>query len=708
MRAPARLIPWLLPLFASAAHAQVINDTNRADNARKVRVEAADFQRAQPVAKHANNNDLADFGRWATYTKGLPHDTVGDTNPVEYDAFLNAVLTGDPDLLEAVPLGGVRRFVNPQAGFSYVLEGADPQALTMRPAPDFDSPEVSGEMDELYWMSLVRDVRFDQYASDTTIAQAVNRLNQLQLYRGAKASSGAVTTGTLFRADTASAAQGPFVSQFLLKTVPFGGGPLAQESETNPPPPGVEPTAHQQIEQRIWTRFAGDDRVTAYAEWLSIQNGEAPADPVDTLEDLDNTRRYIRNGRDLAEWVHFDYPLQAPLNAALIMARQGDFLPNGKYDSDGKSSPRAEDPNNPYRFYEKQEPFVTFGNSEMQSVMALVTNTVLRAQWFQKWQTHRRLRPEEFGGRVHNTRAGPRGFPVPLELYNSPVLPLVFARNAQRNLERGLPGGGTYLLSQAFPEGSPTHPAYASGHSTYIGAGVTMVKAFYSDFPVLKPQVTNADGTALQDYAGTLMMFDELDKLISNVGVARLFGGVHYRSDHDHAARLGELYALRTLQDWTRLNPEPGPFGGPFPGYEVRTLGGNTLLVSATGPALPNHVSAVNSFTLIDRATGQSVNGFKFLPNGAVIDLSDLAAAGVEKPDIVANTFQPTVGSVRFVYDGTAYTDGTAPYSLDGDPNLPPVDLTVGTHVVRATPYSASAAGGLGGVPLVIRFTVQQ
>ncbi|MCP3136286.1 hypothetical protein [Pyxidicoccus xibeiensis] len=707
MRAPARLIPWLLPLLASVAHAQVINDVNRPDNARKVRVEAADFQRAQPVAKHANNNDLTDFGRWATYTKGLPHDEVGDTAPTDYDPFLAALLSGDPSQLEAVTLGGVRRFVNPQAGFSYVLEGADPQAITMRPAPDFDSPEVSGEMDELYWMSLVRDVRFDQYFSDTTIAQAINRLNQLRLYRGAKGSNGLVTTGTLFRADVGNAAQGPFISQFLLKTVPFGGGPLASESDINPNP-AVEPTAHQPVEQRLWTRFPGDDRVTQYAEWRNIQNGAAPDDPVDTLEDFDNTRRYIRNGRDLAEWVHFDYPLQAPLNAALIMARQGDFLPDGKYDSDPKSSPRAEDPNNPYRFYAKQEPFVTFGNSEAQSVMALVTNTVLRAQWFQKWQTHRRLRPEEYGGRVHNTRVGPRGFPVPFELVNSPVLPLVFARNAQRNLERGLPGGGTYLLSQAFPEGSPLHPAYASGHSTYIGAGVTMLKAFYADFPVVRPQVSNADGTALQDYAGTLMMFDELDKLASNVGVARLFGGVHYRSDHDHASRLGELYALRALQDWTRLNPEPGPFGNPFPGYEVRTLGGNTLQVSANGPALPNHVSAVNHFVLVDRVTGNAIPGFKPLYNGAVIDLSDLKDAGFEKFDILASTYPPTVGSVRFVYDGTAYTDDTPNYSLDGDPNLPPVDLTVGTHSVRATPYSASAAGGLGGVPLVIRFTVQQ
>ncbi|MFP2935011.1 hypothetical protein ACLESO_59885, partial [Pyxidicoccus sp. 3LG] len=114
------------------------------------------------------------------------------------------------------------------------------------------------------------------------------------------------------------------------------------------------------------------------------------------------------------------------------------------------------------------------------------------------------------------------------------------------------------------PEGSPIHPAYGSGHSTYIGAGITAIKAMYGDFPIINPQVPNATGTALLPFAGTLMMFDELDKLASNVGVARLYAGVHYRSDHDNASRLGELYALRALQDWVRLYPEKLPDGQPF------------------------------------------------------------------------------------------------------------------------------------------------
>jgi hypothetical protein len=711
MRLSLRFTPWMLLLLAPGAHAQVVNDPSRADGAHKVRIKAADFQRAQPIPTHANNKDLSDFGRWATFSKGLPHNSYGEPDPTQYDALLTALLSGDPAQLEAVVLGGERRLVNPQAGFAYALEGADAQAVTMRPAPDFDSAEASGEMEELYWMSLLRDVSFDQYASNRRIVQAATRLSQLQEFRGAKEKTGLVTPATLFRAETSGALRGPYVSQFLLKTIPYGGGPLVTESDVNPPGVGVEPGAHQPIEQRIWTRPAGDDRVTFYNEWLSIQNGANPADPTDTLEDFDDTRRYIRNGRDLAEWVHFDYPLQASLNAAFLLARQGDFLPNGKYDPDPKSSPLADDPNSPYRFYQKQEAFVTYGNSEAQSVTALVTNTVLRAQWFQKWQTHRRLRPEEYGGRVHHTLSGTVYYPVPPELLYSPILSAVFDHNQQRNIDRGLGTDGTYLLSQTFPEGSPIHPAYASGHSTYMGAGITVLKAFYGDVPVINPQVSNEDGTALVPYSGKLMMFDELDKLASNVGMARLFAGVHYRSDHDNAVRLGELYALRTLQDWARLNPEPLLGDSRGGGFQVRTLGGNTLTVSAEAPALPNHVSVVNGFVLYNLSTHQPIPGFTPLYNGAVIDISDLAAQGINinKVSILARTFQPAVGSVQFWYDGNIYVDDANPYLPSDDPSaLTPFQLTVGTHVLRATPFSAANAGGLGGGPLTLRFTVQQ
>jgi hypothetical protein len=655
MRRVRSLVPWLV-LFATSAHAQIANGL-RADIALAIRIDAAEAEHAKPVPENPDNNDEERYpSRFASYSKGLQHDALGDVVPAEYDKLLNALLGGNPAAdLEALLLGGERKLVNPLAGFSYLPVGPDPHALALRPAPLFTSSEISGELDELYWLSLVRDVPFQAYTASppALITQAIQRLNQLREYRGAK-EGGVVTGQSLFRAEVPGSVKGPFVSQFLLLDVPYGA---------------------QVISQRNLTRVPGDDRVFRFDEWLNIQNGALPSQP----PVYDPIRRYIRNGRDLAEWVHLDYPVQASLNAGLLLTRMGDV------DADPKASPLVFDELNPYRNYRNQEPFATLGNGDGLDLVSRIVNPALRAQWFQKWLIHRRLRPEEYAGRVHNTLTGARQYPVPQELLTSPVLPLVLARNS--TLNGG--AGGTYLLNQAFPEGSPVHPAYASGHSTYIGAGVTMLKAFYKDIPISNPVVPSEDGTALVAYTGpTLYAFDELDKLASNVGVGRLFGGVHYRSDHDHAVRLGELLALRTLQDLSRYYNEP------FAGFQVRTFGGNTLTVNANTPVLPNFVSAVDGFTVVNAATGSYLGD---VYNGAVLDLSDLGTSNVA---IQVKTYEGQVGSVRLLLDGNAFVDSQAPYQFSSI-------ATVGTHVLTATPYSEANAQGLGGVPLTVRVTVQ-
>lgn len=660
----------LLGVLASSAQAQVA-DARRADRARQIRVDAANFQRSLPLPAHPDNGDEARFpSRFASYSKGLPHNAVGEVDTTQYNLLLRAVRTGSPADFEAITLGGERQLVNPQAAFAFVLEGTDPQALATRPAPPFTSAEAAGEMVELYWMALLRDVRFEEYPSSALAAKAARSLSALREYRGAR-HNGVVTPATLFRTDVDGDLPGPFISQYLLQDVPFGVNVISQRSRT---------------------RVPGDDRVTRFDEWLRIQDGEQPSAP----PAFDPVRRYLRNGRDLAEWVHVDSPLQSSLYAGLLIARQGDV------DMDPKASPLAFDEGSPYNAYRNQEPFTTFGNPDVQDQVARVVNQCLRTQWFQKWGVHRRLRPEEYGGRVQTTLTGTRLYPIPFELLTSPVVPLTFLHNGRLN---GGLRGGTFLLSQAFPEGSPVHPAYGSGHSTFVGAGVTMLKALYRNIPVANPVVPDADGTELLPYTGpALYSYDELDKLAANVGVGRLFAGVHYRSDHDHAVRLGELCALRTLQDMVRVYNEP------FPGFVVRTFGGNTLTITATTPLLPSFVSAVDGFTLIDADTDRPAPGFETLFNGAVIDRRVLAARGIRNLNIRVNTYESTVGSVLISLDGTALPpENVPPYSLGDFPvgDYVPFPLTPGTHVLKATPYSAANAGGLGGVPLTIRFTVR-
>jgi hypothetical protein len=90
---------------------------------------------------------------------------------------------------------------------------------------------------------------------------------------------------------------------------------------------------------------------------------------------------------------------------------------------------------------------------------------------------------------------------------------------------------GTYLLPQAFPEGSPTHPAYGSGHATVAGAGTTVLKAWFDESYVLTdPVVPTPDGTALVAYTGPdadrLTLGGELNKVAANIASARNMAGM--------------------------------------------------------------------------------------------------------------------------------------------------------------------------------------
>jgi hypothetical protein len=70
---------------------------------------------------------------------------------------------------------------------------------------------------------------------------------------------------------------------------------------------------------------------------------------------------------------------------------------------------------------------------------------------------------------------------------------------------------GSALLPQAYPEGCPSHPAYPSGHATFAGAMVTVLKAFFKGtFPIPQPQEATDDGLALVDYPGTPTVEGEL------------------------------------------------------------------------------------------------------------------------------------------------------------------------------------------------------
>jgi membrane-associated phospholipid phosphatase len=498
----------------------------RRNEARRVRREAAQLAFDRPHPEHVDNGDEERFpNRIGSYSKGLPHNADGEVDPAAYDAMLAAVASGRPSDFEAIPLGDRadcpkkrrRRLVNPQAGFAFDLEGPDAQAVALPPAPRFDSAEEAGEMVELYWMALLRDVPFVEYGSDATAADAAADLSALSDFSGPKDDDGRVAPELLFRGFTPGDLAGPYLSQFLLRD--FNYGTL-------------------RVSQRQQTAIPGRDYVTKPDEWLQIQNG---CDPLvkrpDQLEP-GGDRRYIRTARDLATYVHFDALYEAYLNACLILL---DAPP--AEDMTAMTAPF--DRGNPYVDSATQEGFGTFGPPHVLSLVCEVATRALKAVWWSKWGVHRRLRPEEFGGRVQRVRTGAAKDPIHADLLASAVL------------DRVQSATGSVLLPLAFPEGSPTHPSYGSGHATVAGACVTILKAWFDESTriadLFDPVVPNAAGDAVEDYtgpdAGELTVGGELNKVAANISTGRNMAGVHWRSDFSESVRLGERVAIGILEE---------------------------------------------------------------------------------------------------------------------------------------------------------------
>jgi hypothetical protein len=189
----------------------------------------------------------------------------------------------------------------------------------------------------------------------------------------------------------------------------------------------------------------------------------------------------------------------------------------------------------------------------------------LKNEWYQKWLVHRKLRPEEFGGRVEVQRLGIKSFPFHADLGNSSVLAAVLAKY------------NTVLLPMAYAEGSPNHPSYASGHGTVAGAAVTMLKWLFDESqPIKNPVVPNPTdgGQTLIPYVGpTLTVGGELNKIVSNVSQGRNIAGVHWRSDAFYANLLGEETAITILSDIRHTVAEP------FDGATITRFDGSTVKV---------------------------------------------------------------------------------------------------------------------------------
>lgn len=517
----------------------ITNRIYRHENAQTVRVAANNFEYSYPLLPQPVNGDETLYtDKRASYGKGLVQAENGLVDPTAFQSLVKAFQTCKPTDFDAILMGTnpvQKKLHSPQAGLSYNIIGADSWMFSIPASPCLTSACRAGEMVELYWMALMRDVAFSDYGTSELAALAIADLNNLSDFRGPKV-AGQVTPDTLFRLGFPGDLTGPYVSQFLYQSIPFSGTLFAQAYQTP-------------------TNSTANEFMTTIANWSLQQQGYNPTQTIT----YDPTYRYFRNARDLGNFVHADMPQVPYINALMILGHYGNA---------------AMDQNIPYLTDPTQQGFAEMYFAQFIALISVAVDAALHAAWYQKWAVHRVLRPEMCAFLVNQQITGAFNYGLNSDVINSTAVQYIFNLNTAINGE----GLGTYLLPQAYPEGCPLHPSYPAGHATVGGAAVTMLKAFFNEnFVIPNPVVPNACGTGLEPYVGdTLTVGGELNKLASNIALSRNMAGVHYRSDAYESMLLGEQVAIRVLEEiaytWNINFPN---------GFSLTKFDGTTITVGA-------------------------------------------------------------------------------------------------------------------------------
>jgi PAP2 superfamily len=434
----------------------------------------------------------------AAFSKTLPHEANGivDANAMkQFEAATESARIAD---WEALPVKNEIRLVNPLAAYLWENDPLAKEVIQLPPFPALDSIELAEQALELYWMALLRDVPLWDYSRNSLARDALAELRKTKLNADA-------TPETLFRLNSPGERSGHYLSQYLWMTIPYG--------------------AHITY-QKYRTIHRGVDFITKQDEYLRIANGQWPAGIANHYAD----DLYLRSGRDLAEYVHWDFSYQAFIDAASIIIGN----PHRPREAMSRS--------NPYKTSRSMNGFVSFGPAFAHNAMGAVSDCAMRACWYEKWIRHRALRPEAYGALVDRVARGESAQSVGIHAMIAP------SEAVKRVREKF----GSALLPQAYPEASPAHPAYPSGHAAIAGACVTVLKALFDErreirFPI-QPSRDGKDWEALDATLPKPTIGGELNKLAANVAVGRNIAGIHWRSDAVEGLRLGESVALAWLK----------------------------------------------------------------------------------------------------------------------------------------------------------------
>ena len=185
----------------------------RVQQSYKIRKAAATAEGHIPVPPHTTNGDEQRYpDKSGTYSKGILQDGIGLVNLSAFKASGRAINNGTFEAFENIIIGGPRTQNGPLGGRAFALEGSDDvqfgnapspanqiNQIVVPPAPAARRAQAYGtELVELYWASLLRDVAFTDYASNSTAAQAAAELSSMPTYAGPRDSSGQCHAGSAF------------------------------------------------------------------------------------------------------------------------------------------------------------------------------------------------------------------------------------------------------------------------------------------------------------------------------------------------------------------------------------------------------------------------------------------------------------------------------------------------------------------------------
>lgn len=572
-----------------------------------------------------------------SFTKGLPHeyDTGLLGNPQHFQYFVTAIDSGDPRDFRDTPLGPgpdphcgsaatvqapnnwksniaqtnnvtLRAWESQSAGLVFELQGYDAQAVTMPPAPSLGSAELTAEMAEVYAQALLRDIPFnalsagildEEFLIDKSqeipqrgvvnqptlgelqaeksdvekcieITEELKKLDwfsgrELHLDEHEKARRKNrlhPTPSNAFRGITTGDDIGPYISQFLL----IGNKGINGNDNERLAKDGLISFGAISIDQKV--RVASEKNyMTKWEEWFDVQNA-AKLSGLEEYEQNGQTRRFIHTPRDLATYVHYDALYEAYFNACLILLGNNVAFDPG--------IPFQEDDNRDH-----QQGFAHFGGPHILTLVTEVATRALKAVRFQKYNVHRRCRPEVLAARVtkahvlNDITTEFSNMRSDIGTHEGSILDRINTNNGELYETAALNDKNpNYLLPMAFAEGSPMHPAYGAGHATVAGACTTVLKAFFDCNAKFRPNGKNSNkayvsinnGSELEEVpvldqlgqSADLTIEGELNKLASNISIGRNWAGVHYFTDYYESLLMGEKIAIGILEEQKLLFDE--------------------------------------------------------------------------------------------------------------------------------------------------------